>query len=192
MTPDLNLPPITANTVRTGPSSPTAAASAVALELLRPIAAATLAPGESARAEVVSSKAQTGQFEILLRLAKAGLPPTEVSVTSRQTLAPGTDLTVQAISPTRLMAILGNLAGSPTSQQIATRLDPQLFPQGSILQARIISSQAVQAGSDQARFAVLAKVLQGPAAGVLLSLHSTRPATPGSLLTAQVSGQGEL
>lgn len=192
MTPDLNLPPITANTARTGPSSPTAAASAVALELLRPIAAATLAPGESARAEVVSSKAQTGQFEILLRLAKASVPPTEISVTSRQPLAPGTNLTVQAISPTRLMAIVGSVAGSPAGQQITTRLDPQLFPQGSVVQARIISSQALQAGSDQVRFAILAKVLQGPATGALLSLHSVHPATPGSLLTAQVGGQGEL
>ncbi|SDR97937.1 hook-length control protein FliK [Halopseudomonas litoralis] len=192
MTPDLNLPPITANAVKTAPSSPAAAASAMALELLRPIAAATLAPGESARAEVVSNKAQTGQFEILLRLAKAGIPPTEVSVTSRQAIDPGTSLTVQAVGSSRLMAILDSVAGKASGPQVVTRLDPQLFPQGSVLQARIISNQALPAGSDQARFAVLAKVLQGPAAGALLSLDSTRPAAPGSLLTAQVSGQGEL
>src|SRR5690606_37072892 len=191
MTPDLNLPPITANRPGTGASAAAAVTSAVALELLRPIAAQTLAPGESARAQVVDSQPRSGQFEILLRLAKAGLPPTEVSVTSRQPLD-ATSLTVQAVSPTRLLAVLDSAAGQQAGQPPLSKLDPQLFPQGTLVQARIIDSQAVSTGSEQARFAILARLLQGPAAGTVLSLDSTRPAAPGSLLTAMVGSQGEL
>ena len=192
MTPDLNLPPITANRPGTGASAAAAVTSAVALELLRPIAAQTLAPGESARAQVVDSQPRSGQFEVLLRLAKAGLPPTEVSVTSRQPLDAGTSLTVQAVSPTRLLAVLDSAAGQQAGQPPLSKLDPQLFPLGTLVQARIIDSQAVSTGSEQARFAILARLLQGPAAGAVLSLDSTRPATPGSLLTAMVGSQGEL
>jgi len=192
MTPDLNLPPITANSPRTGPSSSPAAASAVALELLRPIAAATLAPGESARAEVLDSKAQAGQFEILLRLARAGSPPADISVRSHQALEPGSTATVQSVSPTRLLAVLDAAAGQPAAQRPVTSLDPQLFPQGSVVQARIVDSQQLQNAGEQARFAILARILQGPASGTLLSLDSSRPAIPGSLLTAVVAANGAL
>src|SRR5690606_23211716 len=129
MTPDLNLPPITANRPGTGALAPTANASAVALGLLRPIAAATLGRGGSARAVVVSSLPRSGPFEVLLRLAKAGLPPTGVSVLSRQPLEAGTGLTVQAVSPTRLLAVLDSLATQGAGQAPLTKLDPQLFPQ---------------------------------------------------------------
>lgn len=190
--PDLNLPPISANRPGTGASAAAAATSAVALELLRPIAAQTLAPGESARAQVVESQARSGQFEVLLRLAKAGLPPTEVSVTSRQPLDAGARLTVQAVTPTRLLAVLDSATGQQAGQPPLTKLDPQLFPQGTLVQARIIDSQTVTTGSEQARFAILARILQGPATGTVLSLDSARPATPGSLLTAVVGSQGEL
>lgn len=192
MTPDLNLPPITASSPRTGPSSPSASASAVALELLRPIAAATLAPGESARAEVLDSKAQAGQFEVLLRLAKAGSPPAEISVLSRQSLEPGSTATVQSVSPTRLLAVFDATLGQPAAQRAISSLDPQLFPQGSVVQARIVDSQPLQNAGEQARFAILARILQGPASGTLLNLDSLRPATPGSLLTAVVADNGSL
>ena len=194
MTPDMNLPPITSSSPGSRPSSPAAAPALVPLELLRPIAAATLQPGESATAEVVDSKVRSGHFEVLLRLAKAGLPPAEVSVSSRQALAPGTQVTVQSVSPTKLLAVLAAanpLASAPATTAAAlTRLDPQLFPPASLVQARVVDSQPV--AGDQARFAVLAKILQGPAAGATLSLDSARPVAPGSLLTAVVDNNGAL
>ena len=194
MTPDLNLPPITSSSPGSRPSSPAATAPFVPLELLRPIAAAVLQPGESAPAEIVESKARGGQFEVLLRLAKTGLSPTEVSVNSRQPLEPGTQVTVQSISPTRLLAVLaaGNPGLSPpaTPTAVLTRLDPQLFPPATLVQARVVDSQPV--AGEQARFAVLAKILQGPASGATLSLDSARPVTPGSLLTAVVENSGAL
>lgn len=191
MTPDLNLPPITASSPRTGPSSPAAAASAVPLEVLRPIAAALLAPGETTEAEVVRNTPKNGQFEVLLRLAKAGVPPAEVSVVSRQPLQTGTSVTVQSITPTQLLAIINQAQGNPgATQAVVTRLDPQLFPPASLVQARVLESQPVP--SEQARFAVLARVLQGPASGTVLSLDSSRPVTPGSLLTGVVENSGAL
>src|SRR5690606_226973 len=102
MTPDLNLPPISASGPRTGPSSPAAAASTVPLEALRPIAAALLAPGENAEAQVVRNTPRDGQFEVLLRLAKAGAPTAEVSVVSPQPLPSGNRFSVQSITPTQL------------------------------------------------------------------------------------------
>src|SRR5690554_7416417 len=69
MTPDIKLSSIPLNSLRTGPSSAPATSAAVPLELLRPIAAATLAPGESASAEVLQNRPRDGQFELLLRLA---------------------------------------------------------------------------------------------------------------------------
>src|SRR5690606_27085987 len=49
---------------------------------------------------------------------------------------------------------------------------------------RVMESQPV--AGEQNRFALLARLLQGPAAGALLSLDSNRPHPPGTLLTAAV------
>ena len=184
MTPDIKLSSIPLNSLRTGPSSAPATAAAVPLELLRPIAAATLAPGESASAEVLQNRPRDGQFELLLRLARANAAPVEVSVRSPQPLPAGTELRVQALSPVRLLAVLAPPAESGTVPPTLTRLDPQLFPNGTLLQARVMDSQPV--AGEQNRFALLARLLQGPAAGALLSLDSSRPQPPGTLLTAAV------
>ncbi|GGI93838.1 flagellar hook-length control protein FliK [Halopseudomonas pertucinogena] len=190
MTPDLNLPPISPSPPRNGPSSAAAGPSAVPLELLRPIAAATLAPGENAEARVVSSEARGGQFEVLLRLARAAGGTADISVASRQPLEPGSAVTVQALTPTRLLALINDARLSSQAPPVLTRLDPQLFPAGSVLQARVVESQPL--ADAQARFAILAKVLQGAAAGSVLSMESSRPAVPGSLLTATVDNRGAL
>ena len=69
MTSDIRLPP-TASTPGPAPSGRPTDAAALALQLLRPIDAAVLPPGQSAAAEVVRTTAQAGQFEILLRIAR--------------------------------------------------------------------------------------------------------------------------
>lgn len=190
MTPDLNLPPIPPGAPGSGPSSAAAGVSAVALELLRPIAAAPLMPGESAEARVLSSEARAGQFDVLLRLARTAGGTADITVASRQPLESGSTVTVQALSPTRLLALINAArAGSPPPAPL-TRLDPQLFAAASVLQARVIESQPLT--GEQVRFAILAKVLQGPATGALLSIESARPAVPGSLLTAIVEDSGTL
>src|SRR5690606_24163681 len=96
----------------------------------------------------------------------------------------GTELRVQALSPVRLLAVLAPPAESGAAPPTLTRLDPQLFPNGTLLQARVMESQPVT--GEQNRFALLARLLQGPAAGALLSLDSSRPQPPGTRLTAAV------
>lgn len=189
---DLILPPTTNSALKGAASSPSTAGAPITLELLRPIAAELLAPGQSARAEVVSSSAKSGHFELILRLATEQSAASRVTVMSRQPLEPGTQLTAQAISPTQLLAILAQAGPRPEQQRPLTTLDPDLFPVGSLVQARVLSSQPVSAGTDQANFAVLAKILQGAATGSLLSLDSARPVAAGSLLSAEVNNQGAL
>ncbi|WP_373186103.1 flagellar hook-length control protein FliK [Halopseudomonas sp.] len=165
----------------------------VALKLLRPIDALLLPPGQTSRAEVVSSTPQGGQFNLVLRLAQQQTNPTapraEISATSPRAIANGTQALIQAVSQTQLMAIL-QPGDKPATGPAATltRLDPGQFPPGTTVQARVISQQQV----DQARFAVLAKVLQGANSGMNLSLTTNKPLEPGSLLTARVGAQGEL
>lgn len=189
---DLILPPVINSTLKAGSSSPSAAGTPISLELLRPIAAELLAPGQSARAEVVSSSAKSGQFELVLRLATEQAINNSVTVVSRQPLEPGTQLTAQAVSPTQLLAILAEANSRPEHQRPLTTLNPDLFPVGSLVQARVLSSQPVTTAADHAGFAVLAKILQGAGTGSLLSLDSPRPVVTGSLLSAVVSSQGAL
>src|SRR5690606_40541778 len=92
------------------------------LELLRPIAAATLAPGESASAEVLQNRPRDGQFALLLRLARANAAPVEVSVRSPPPLPAGTELKVQALSPVRLLAALAPPAESGAAPPTLARL----------------------------------------------------------------------
>lgn len=142
--------------------------------------------------------ARAGQFELLLRLARDGMAtPAELTVTSRQPVAEGSQLLVQAINQTRLTAIvqaavsagvsMGGNAGAPL-----TRLDPAPFPPDSTLQARVLTQQLISAEGEQARYALLARILQGAGTGATLSIVSAQPVEPGSLLNARVSASGEL
>lgn len=193
MTSDIRLPP-TASTPGPAPSGRPTDAAALALQLLRPIDAAVLPPGRSAPAEVVRSTAQAGQFEILLRIARGeGLPPADVSVTSRQPLPAGTQLVIEAVNQTRLLAVLAGstAATAPTVDPALTRLDPARFPPDSQLQARVLSQQpVVQQGVTQ--YMVVARIVQGAGVGALLNLESAKPVEPGTLLTARAGEQGEL
>ncbi|SDR96555.1 hook-length control protein FliK [Halopseudomonas xinjiangensis] len=192
MTSDFRLPPA-ASTPGSASSARPADAAALALQLLRPIDAAVLAPGQSAPAEVVRSTAQAGQFELLLRIARGnGLPPADVAVTSRQPVAEGTQLVVQAVNQTRLLAVLAAGATVASAEaSLLTRLDPSRFPPDAQLQARILTQQPLlQQGVTQ--YAVVARIIEGPSTGALLSLQSVRPLEPGSVLTAQVTERGEL
>ena len=192
MTSDFRLPP-TASTPGPAAVARPADAAAIALQLLRPIDAAVLAPGQSAAAEVVRSTAQAGQFELLLRIARSeGMPPADVAVSSRQPIADGSQLVVQVVNQTRLLAVLTATAGIAAAETTAlTRLDPTRFPPDSQLQARVLSQQPI-VRQGVAQYAVVARIVQGPAAGELLNLHSLRPVEPGTVVTARVTERGEL
>ncbi|SDS12289.1 hook-length control protein FliK [Halopseudomonas sabulinigri] len=203
MSSDFRLPPSTV----IPPSAPTTPAAAVAargaeaismaLQLLRPIDAALLPEGEKISAEVIQSSPRangSGQFEVLLRLARgtATSAPATLPASSPQPLTTGTQLVVQALTQTQLMAVLQPASSAPASEPL-TRLDPAQFPPGSALQARVLSQQPVTDNAgQQVAFAVLAKIVQGAATGSLLQLTSSQPVEPGTRLNANVGAQGEL
>ncbi|MEH6565515.1 MAG: flagellar hook-length control protein FliK [Halopseudomonas sp.] len=203
MSTDFRLPPIAA----TPPSAPTTPAAAptvrpgdaitLALQLLRPIDALQLGVGDKISAEVVQSSPRpnaNGQFDVLLRLAQGatGTAATTLPATSPQPVSTGTQMLVQALSQTQLMAVLQPATGTPAAPPL-TRLDPAQFPPGSTLQAQVLSQQPVSEGAGkQLAYALLAKVVQGAGNGSVLQLTSSQPVEPGTKLNASVGAQGEL
>lgn len=192
MTSDIRLPPILPGPSVTGPAAKPADPGAMVLQLLRPIDALLLPAGQTRPAEVVSSNAKGSQFDLVLRLMQtADAPAREIPATSPRPLTNGTQLVIQAVSQTQLMAILQPTA-STAAREPLVKLDPAQFPVGTRVQLEVVSQQQLQLRSEQARFAVLAKLLQGPAAGSLLNLSSSKAVPPGTLISAQVGPQGEL
>lgn len=193
MASDFRLPPTLAAPSVTGAAAKPQDPAALALKLLRPIDALLLPPGQTRPAEVVSSTVNGNQFNLVLRLAQQqaspATPRAEIAASSPRAVANGTQMLIQAVSQSQLMAIL-QPDGKPATGivETLTRLNPGQFPAGMTVQARVISQQAL----DQGRFAILAKVLQGANSGINLSLTSDKPLEPGSLLTARVGTQGEL
>lgn len=193
MASDFRLPPTLATPANTGPAAKPPDPAALALKLLRPIDALLLPPGQTSRAEVVSSTAQGSQFNLVLRLAQqqagATAPRAEITASSPRAVSSGTQVLLQAISQTQLMAILQPADKPPAGPATAlTRLDPAQFPPGMTVQARVLSQQPL----DQARFAVLARLTEGANSGLDLKLTTNKPLEPGSLLNARVGTQGEL
>lgn len=191
MSSDFRLPSTPPSPSISGPAARPAEPAALALQLLRPIDALLLPPGQTARAEVLASTAKGSEFELLLRvMQKLGAAPQELLASSPRAVNSGTQLTLQVISQTQLIAILQPAAKAPAGE-LLTRLDPTLFPAGTTVQAQVISQQAVAQG-DQQRFAIIARLLEGAASGSSLNLTSAKPLEPGTLITALVGNQGEL
>jgi hypothetical protein len=198
MSPDFRLPP-TSNTPPTGSTSAAPARSAdaimVALQLLRPIDALQVLGGDQADTDVVQSSAKpnaSGQFDLLLKIVKQDMSgTTTLPASSNQPLATGTRMVVQAVTQTQLMAVVQQV--NAQNAQLLTRLDPAQFPAGSPVQARVISQQTIPATTSQAaRYELVAQLVQQSAQQTLLSINSTRPVEPGTLLNATVGSQGEL
>ena len=194
--PTTSLPPSAPTTPAAAPSARSGEAISLALQLLRPIDALQLGTGEKLPAEVVQSSPRAnsgGQFDVLLRIARADTgAPVNVQATSPQPVSTGTQMVVQALSQTQLMAILQPASSAPTGDPL-TRLDPAQFPAGSTLQARVLNQQPItDTAGKQIAFALLAKIVQGAGNGSLLQLTSSQPVEPGSRLNASVGAQGEL
>lgn len=192
MTSDFRLPSI-ASPLASGPASRPTAAANIALQLLRPIDAQILDANGSAKAEVISSTARAGQFELLLRITRSdGLPSAELKVSSREQVPSGTQLLVQALNQTRMIASVQAVAATSAAlNNPLTRLDSGQFPPNTSLQARVLTQQIIETGAQQ-RFALLARIVQGTGSGSTLSLVSSKPVEPGTLLQATVGASGEL
>src|SRR5690606_34017931 len=172
-TSDFRLPSIV-SPLASGPASRPTAAANIALQLLRPIDAQILDAIGTAKAEVISSTARAGQFELLLRIARSdGFPPAELKVTSREQVPSGTQLLVQALNQTRMIAsVQAAAATSAALNTPLTRLDSGQFPPNTSLQARVLTQQIIETGAQQ-RFALLARIVQGAGSGSTLSLVSS-------------------
>lgn len=165
----------------TGSRPPPSAATELAIKLLQPLQG-LLASGEQVQAEVISLREQQQSFQVLLKMTLANGRQATLPATSNQPLPEGTRLTLTAVSEQRLSATLQ--AGLDTA---LTRLNSQAAPTGSLLQARVISSELQAAGkSGQNLYRVLASLLTGQLAGQQIKLDSPQPLPIGSLLSARV------
>ncbi|MDD2049759.1 flagellar hook-length control protein FliK [Pseudomonas putida] len=159
------------------------------LRLLQP-QPALLAPGETAKAEVLALR-QVGQdFQMLLKLTQDNGKQTNVQASSNQPLAQGSQLAVSQSSSANLtisvqQAIASNVAS-------LTRIDTREMPVGSLLQGKVLTSQALpQVVGQLAQFRSLVSLLS-PQTGATLTIDSPRPLPVGSLLSARVQGDQSL
>lgn len=163
-------------------SSPTAAELAV--RLLQPLEG-MLKPGESARAEVIAVREQAQSFELLLRLTLQGGRQATLRAESLRPLLQGSNLTLTALSDTRLGVQL-----HPAENPPLNRLDLGQVPPGTLLQGKVISSTPLPAAS--AAYRVVVNLLNTPLAGNTLAIDSPQALAVGSLLSARVQDSQQL
>jgi len=160
------------------------------LRLLQP-QQALLAPGETAKAEVLALR-QVGQdFQMLLKLTQDNGKQTNVQASSNQPLAQGSQLAVSQTNTSSLAITVQQAIASSVAS--LTRIDTREMPVGTLLQGKVLTSQALpQAAGQLAQFRSLVTLLSGPQAGTTLTIDSPRPLPLGSLLSARVQGDQSL
>jgi len=160
------------------------------LRLLQP-QPGLLAAGENARAEVVSLRQAGQDFQLLLRLTLAGGLQNQVRVSASQPLPVGTLLVVSqpAGNPQGLAIRQVTVEGG----EPLVRLDTARMPVGTLLQAKVVTSQAQpQAPGQPVSYRALATLVNTAQAGATLSIDSPRPLNVGSLLSALVESDQAL
>lgn len=173
--------------------SPQATKAAITGELLRLLQPqpGLLAPGEAARAEVLTLRQLGSDFQLLLRLTQANGNQTQLQATASQPLPQGSQLTVTQTDGNRL-AVLVQQANASNLATL-TRLDTTQVPVGTLLQGKVLTSQLLPATlGEAASFRSLVSLLNSRQAGATLTLDSPRPLAVGSLLSALVQGDQSL
>ncbi|MES2819712.1 MAG: flagellar hook-length control protein FliK [Pseudomonadota bacterium] len=172
------------------PIAPTPRASVppadLALKLLQPLQG-LLATGQSASAEVMTVKEAGQSFQLMLRLTLDNGRQATLQATSTRPLAQGAAVVVTALAETRL-AVMLQAGGNPA----LTQLDLDQLPQGSLLQAKVLTSETLSNKAPHTLYKVLVSLLNTPLAGSKLTLETPLSLSPGSLLTAQVQGSQAL
>lgn len=162
-------------------------------ELLRLLQAQPelLAPGETARAEVMSLRQVGQEFQLLLRLTQTNGTQTQLQASASQPLPQGSLITVSQTDSNRL-AVLVQQANASNIATL-TRLDTRQVPVGTLLQGKVLTSQALpQPPGEVASFRSLVSLLNSSQAGATLTIDSPRPLPVGSLLSALVQGDQSL
>ena len=173
--------------------SPQVAKAAMTGELLRLLQAqpGLLPPGESAEAEVVSLRQVGPDFQLLLRLTQANGNQSQVLANASQPLAPGSQIIVSQPDSNRL-AVMVQLGNAGTIATL-TQLDTRQVPVGTLLQGKVLTSQALpQVPGETTSFRSLVSLLNSSQAGATLVIDSPRRLPLGSLLSAVVQGDQSL
>ena len=144
-----------------------------------------LAPGETAQAEVLSSRQVGRDFHLVLRLRQANGVQTQLQASASQPLPQGSQITVSQTESNRLAIMLQQASAS----QIATliHLDTSKVPVGTLLQGKVLTNQLLpQAPGQPAAYRALISLLNSAQAGATVNVDSPRPLAIGSLLSARV------
>ncbi|CRM21464.1 flagellar hook-length control protein FliK [Pseudomonas sp. 58 R 3] len=181
MTGEINLPTLPpAPTPGPAPLPPTGEL----LKLLEP-QTGLIDPGKTANAEVIALKQGGDAFQLLLKLTLEGGRQTLVQASSAQPLPLGSNVAVSQ-TPTGNLSITLQQALSANVAAL-TRIDTTQMPVGTLLQAKVLTTQMLPQGSAQpAIYRSLVSVLNNALAGTTLSLESPQPLRVGSLLSAVV------
>ncbi|MFO2464865.1 flagellar hook-length control protein FliK [Pseudomonas sp. 15FMM2] len=183
MTGDINLvplPPAPATGSRPAP------AAGELLKLLEP-QAGLIDAGKTVDAEVLALKQGGEAFQLLLKLTLAGGRQTLVQAASSQPLPLGSHVAVSQTSAGDLAISLQQALSA--SGGALSRIDTSQLPIGTLLQAKVLTSQALPQGAGQpALYRSLVSVLNNALIGTTLSLESPQPLRVGSLLSAVVQG----
>ncbi|MCD5973435.1 flagellar hook-length control protein FliK [Pseudomonas quasicaspiana] len=176
------------------------------LQLLQPMEN-LIKPGETVAAEVITLKQLQQNFQLLIKIALGNGLQTSVSVTSPLPLTPGTTLSISQASPNALTMTLQQV--NTALNNLQTSIDTEQLPQGTLLQARVLTTQVVADAANQltglgtaqpgtqstaqpALYKSIVILLNTALAGTSLSIESPQPLRPGSLLSAQVQGSQSL
>ena len=178
---DMNIPPVLPAT----PNNPRAGVvGGELLTLLRPLEG-LISHGQSAKAEVLSLKQNDLAFQLLLKLTLANGREANVQANSRFPLPLGTQLAVTQPSASNLAISVQQAMSSNVAT--LTRLDTQQLPLGTLLQGKVLTTQAVpQAAGQPAMYRSLVTLLNTVLSPSTLVLDSPQPLRIGSLLSAQV------
>ena len=172
----LPLPPTTPATVRPQVGE--------LLKLLTPVEG-LIGAGQSAKAEVLSLKQADQTFQLLLKVTVDGGRQTTVQATSNLPLPQGTSLAITQPSAGNLAITVQQAIAS--SVAALTRIDTAQLPVGTLLQGKVLTSQALpQTPGQAAVFRSLVTLLNTAQSGSTLTIDSPQPLRIGTLLSALV------
>ena len=103
-----------------------------------------IAPGQSAKAEVLSLRQEQQVFQLLLKITLAGGRETTVSATSNLPLALGASLAITQPSAGNLAITLQQALASNTAA--LTRLDTAQLPVGTLLLGKVVAREHLLQG----------------------------------------------
>lgn len=181
MTGDINLPPLPpAPAAGPRPAPPVGEL----LKLLEP-QVGLIEPGKTVNAEVLALKQGGDAFQLLLKLTLEGGRQTLVQASSSQPLPLGANVEVSQTPAGNLAISLQQALSS--SVAALTRIDTTQLPIGTLLQGKVLTTQARPQGANQAMiYRSLVSVLNNALSGATLTVESPQPLRVASLLSAVV------